>query len=403
MKNKYVFVVVMLVCILVASIGLTTIYVNSTKTVTAEKKADDIKIVTSFYPMYIATANIVKDIDGVTIENLSEPQTGCLHDFQMTPADMKLLSTADVFVVNGGGIEGFMSEVASAYPDLKIVEACGNVSLLGSEEIETDIHEQEAEHEIDSHVHEAEEAHEHKTEVNDHEGEVYDHAAEEAHEHETELYDYEEEEAHEHETEVHDHEAEEKHVNETYDPENEQEGHNHDHGEGNAHAWMSVAAYRNQVSTIASELARINPKNSEKYNDNAKKYDDKLARLQEKQDELKALASGKNIIIFHEAYEYVASDYGMNVCYTMDLDEERQVSAGEVAEVIDEINENNVSLILAEELYGKNMGDTVLKEADVKVVYIDALNRGDYSLDSYIDGMTSNIDKIKSVLNEINE
>lgn len=388
MKNKYVFVVVMLVCILVASIGLTTIYVNSTKTVTAEKKADDIKIVTSFYPMYIATANIVKDIDGVTIENLSEPQTGCLHDFQMTPADMKLLSTADVFVVNGGGIEGFMSEVASAYPDLKIVEACGNVSLLGSEEIETDIHEQEADHEIDSHDHEAEEAHDHETEV---------------HDHETEVHDSEAEEAHDHEIAVHDHEAEEEHVNESHDTDDEHEGHNHDHGEGNAHAWMSVAAYRNQVSTIASELARINPKNSEKYNDNAKKYDDKLARLQEKQDELKALASGKNIIIFHEAYEYVASDYGMNVCYTMDLDEERQVSAGEVAEVIDEINENNVSLILAEELYGKNMGDTVLKEADVKVVYIDALNRGDYSLDSYIDGMTSNIDKIKSVLNEINE
>ena len=388
MKNKYVFVVVMLVCILVASIGLTTIYVNSTKTVTAEKKADDIKIVTSFYPMYIATANIVKDIDGVTIENLSEPQTGCLHDFQMTPADMKLLSTADVFVVNGGGIEGFMSEVASAYPDLKIVEACGNVSLLGSEEIETDVHEQEAEHEIDSHDHEAEEAHDHETEV---------------HDHETEVHDSEAEEAHDHETAVHDHEAEEEHVNESHDTDDEHEGHKHDHGEGNAHAWMSVAAYRNQVSTIASELARINPKNSEKYNDNAKKYDDKLARLQEKQDELKALASGKNIIIFHEAYEYVASDYGMNVCYTMDLDEERQVSAGEVAEVIDEINENNVSLILAEELYGKNMGDTVLKEADVKVVYIDALNRGDYSLDSYIDGMTSNIDKIKSVLNEINE
>ena len=388
MKNKYVFVVVMLVCILVASIGLTTIYVNSTKTVTAEKKADDIKIVTSFYPMYIATANIVKDIDGVTIENLSEPQTGCLHDFQMTPADMKLLSTADVFVVNGGGIEGFMSEVASAYPDLKIVEACGNVSLLGSEEIETDVHEQEAEHEIDSHDHEAEEAHDQETEV---------------HDHETEVHDSEAEEAHDHETAVHEHEAEEEHVNESHDTDDEHEGHNHDHGEGNAHAWMSVAAYRNQVSTIASELARINPKNSEKYNDNAKKYDDKLARLQEKQDELKALASGKNIIIFHEAYEYVASDYGMNVCYTMDLDEERQVSAGEVAEVIDEINENNVSLILAEELYGKNMGDTVLKEADVKVVYIDALNRGDYSLDSYIDGMTSNIDKIKSVLNEINE
>lgn len=383
MKNKYVFVVVMLVCILVASMGLTTIYVNSTKTVTAEKKADDIKIVTSFYPMYIATANVVKDIDGVTIENLSEPQTGCLHDFQMTPADMKLLSTADVFVVNGGGIEGFMSEVASAYPDLKIIEACENISLLGDEETETDIHEHEAEHD-------------HETEVHEHETEVHEREEEAVHEHEAEA-------EHDHETEVHNHEAEEEHINEAHDHENEQEGHNHDHGEVNAHAWMSVTAYRNQVSTIASELAKIDSKNSEKYNENAKKYDDKLARLQEKQEELKALASGKNIIIFHEAYEYVASDYGMNVCYTMDLDEERQVSAGEVAEVIDEINENNVSIILAEELYGKNMGDTVLKEADVTVVYIDALNRGDYSLDSYIDGMTSNIDKIKSVLNEMNK
>ena len=375
-KNKYMFVVFLLFSILFVSFGFTNIYVDQNQSISD----DEFVVVTSFYPMYIATANIVKDIDGVTIENLSEPQTGCLHDFQMTPADMKLLSTADVFVVNGGGIEGFMLEVASAYPDLKIVEACGNVSLLGSEEIETDIHEQEAEHEIDSHDHEAEEAHDHETEV---------------HDHETEVHDSEAEEAHDHETAVHDHEAEEEHVNESHDTDDEHEGHNHDHGEGNAHAWMSVAAYRNQVSTIASELARINPKNSEKYNDNAKKYDDKLARLQEKQDELKALASGKNIIIFHEAYEYVASDYGMNVCYTMDLDEERQVSAGEVAEVIDEINENNVSLILAEELYGKNMGDTVLKEADVKVVYIDALYRGDYSLDRYIDGMTSNMEKIK--------
>ena len=45
-----------------------------------------------------STENIIAGIDGVSLTNLSEPQTGCLHDFQMTPADMKLLSTADVFV-----------------------------------------------------------------------------------------------------------------------------------------------------------------------------------------------------------------------------------------------------------------------------------------------------------------
>lgn len=330
MKNKYVFVAVMLVCILVASMGLTTIYVNNTQSNEAKIDNDEVKIVTSFYPMYVATENIIAGIDGVSLTNLSEPQTGCLHDFQMTPADMKLLSTADVFVINGGGIEGFMSDVAGSYPELEIVEACQDISLLG--ESENDAQHEEAHVEEESHAHD--------------------------------------------------------------------EVHAHDHGGENAHAWMSVKLYRSQVATIASRLAEIDPDNSEAYLQNAREYDQKLEKLQEKQEEIMELAAGKNIIIFHEAYEYVASDYGMNVSYTMDLDEERQVSAGEVAEVIDEIRQNNVSIILAEELYGKNMGDAVIKEADVQVIYIDTLNRGDYGADSYITGMTNNIELIKAAFNK---
>ena len=42
---------------------------------------------------------------------------------------MKLLSKADVFIVNGGGIESFLSDVAESYPDLKIVQACDGIDL----------------------------------------------------------------------------------------------------------------------------------------------------------------------------------------------------------------------------------------------------------------------------------
>ena len=364
MKNKYVFVAVMLVCILVASMGLTTIYVNNTQSNEAKIDNDEVKIVTSFYPMYVATENIIAGIDGVSLTNLSEPQTGCLHDFQMTPADMKLLSTADVFVINGGGIEGFMSDVAGSYPELEIVEACQDISLLG--ESENDAQHEEAHVEVESHAHD-EARHEES------------HVEEESHAHD----DAQHEEVHvEEESHAHD------------------EVHAHDHGGENAHAWMSVKLYRSQVATIASRLAEIDPDNSEAYLQNAREYDQKLEKLQEKQEEIMELAAGKNIIIFHEAYEYVASDYGMNVSYTMDLDEERQVSAGEVAEVIDEIRQNNVSVILAEELYGKNMGDAVIKEADVQVIYIDTLNRGNYGADSYITGMTNNIELIKTAFNK---
>ena len=53
--------------------------------------------------------------------------------------------------------------------------------------------------------------------------------------------------------------------------------------------------------------------------------------LEEKINSLKSFTNGQNIIIFHEAYAYVADDFSMNACYLLDLDEERSVSAGAVS------------------------------------------------------------------------
>lgn len=344
MKNKCKFVGIMFLCILTVCTLAVMAYEHayehtegktgvvggvsgaSDSTKNTDEADDMLTVVTSFYPMYIAALNIVDGVDGVRLENLSEPQTGCLHDFQLTPEDMKLLSTADVFVINGGGIESFMSDVAKAYPKLDVVEACEDVALL-SEDADT---ESESDHD-------------------------------------------------------HDHDA---------DAESDSD-HDHDHGDENAHAWMSVPRYRTMVQTIASQLAEKDAKHADEYYANAKAYDAKLAVLEEKIDSLKSLTGGQNIIIFHEAYEYVADDFSMNACYLLDLDEERSVSAGEVKQVIGAIKDDGVSVILAEELYGKSMGDTVSRETDVHMVYIDPLNRGDYDKDSYLDGMEHNIELIK--------
>lgn len=319
MKNKYGFVLLMLIFILAGSLGLTTLYVANNR----KEESGEFHIVTSFYPMYIAVLNIVGDTENVSLTNLSEPQTGCLHDFQMTPEDMKLLSGADVFVINGGGIESFMEEVAQSYPDLEIIEACSEIELLeeGTE---------------DSFVAEDEEL------------------------------------------------------------EASQEGHVHEHDhEENAHAWMSVSSYRVMVATITEQLVLLDEEHADEYILNAQIYDAKLQELQEEQQELLAAAEGANVILFHEAYAYVADEYGMNVCYELNLDEERQVSAGEVADVLGAIESDGVKYILAEELYGKELGSIVQKESDVSILYLDTLNRGDYEKDSYLNAMSNNIDLLK--------
>ena len=67
-----------------------------------------IKIVASFYPMYIMAKNVTRDVPGVSVENLTPPMTGCLHDYTVTTNDMKKLADAQVFVANGAGMESFL-------------------------------------------------------------------------------------------------------------------------------------------------------------------------------------------------------------------------------------------------------------------------------------------------------
>lgn len=87
-------------------------------------------IVTSFYPMYIAAINVARDIKGVEVLNMTKAQTGCLHDYQLTPQDLKILEQADAFIINGAGMEAFMADVIKQQANLKIIEASQGISLL---------------------------------------------------------------------------------------------------------------------------------------------------------------------------------------------------------------------------------------------------------------------------------
>lgn len=120
--------------------------------------SDSLTIVTSFYPIYISTLNIIKDVPGVNLVNMTKAQTGCLHDYQLSPEDLKTLSNASIFVINGAGMEGFLDRVISNQKDLNIVTASEGISLLSSEGEEhshDDDHDNEEEH-SDDHDHDHE-------------------------------------------------------------------------------------------------------------------------------------------------------------------------------------------------------------------------------------------------------
>lgn len=336
-REKAVFVFLLLSCIALFFLGSTAIYLKSTKSVySADAEKESFVITASFYPVYIAALNVAGDIDGVEVRNLTQPQTGCLHDYQLTTEDMKAMADSDVLLINGGGIESFVSKVAKTYPKLSIINLSASFAELPEED--------------------------------------------------------EEEEDHDHEDAAH----------EDADREEADHDHDHDHGEQNSHFWMDIELYRKEVESMEEGLSIRDPVHADQYKKNAEAYLKKLESLQSEEAELKAALSGKKVVVFHEAFLYLAEDLDMQVTMTMDLDEERQVSAGEVRQVLDALALSDDKIIFAERTYGKEMGDRMTEEASATVIYLDPLTRPkdgqESEQDGYLLAMQENFDKIRTTL-----
>lgn len=145
MKKKLIICVVILILAIV--LIYTNIYFRNNNT---NKENEKLKIVTSFYPIYVSTLNVVDNMDNVEVINLTQTVGGCLHDYQLLPQDMVELETADVLIVNGGGMEEFLDKVINSYPDLKIIYASDEIEFIEEKHHQADEHE---EHQyVNSHV-----------------------------------------------------------------------------------------------------------------------------------------------------------------------------------------------------------------------------------------------------------
>lgn len=337
MKSKNLFVAVMLSVILAVSLGLTGIYV----TLNSDEQPEEKKyIVTSFYPMYVMTANLIDGISELQVTNLSEPKTGCLHDYQLTPADLKLLSKADLFVINGCDMESFLDNVMEEYQDLTIVETTSGQTPIQGEE-------------------------------HDHEQEDVDHQ------------------------EVHDHEQEDVNHQEEHDHVHESNGHMW-MSVASYRGQVEYLAERlcEQYPMYATQIAD----NAKAYDSRL----EALAHRQEKLT-AKTGGTDVVLLHSAYAYVAKDYGWEVSVLMDLDEEDQvAALSAGDLALAVSEINEKGIRVILAEETYGASVAESLEQETDAKVVYLDTCNRGDFSLDSYLVSMNHNIDLLYEAL-EIEE
>lgn len=107
--------------------------------------------VTSFYPIWIFALNLTEGIDEIEVVNLAAPDTGCLHDYQLQTGDMKALAKADLFLVNGAGMESYLDVVRKDFPDLPVTVASEGIEFLAGQNA-MEIGEAEEEEGVNSHI-----------------------------------------------------------------------------------------------------------------------------------------------------------------------------------------------------------------------------------------------------------
>ena len=102
--------------------------------------AEDMTIMATFYPVYVLAENVLDGVEGVTLSSMTPPGTGCLHDYQLLTSDMRALAKASALLINGAGMEAFLPDVLSQFPDLPVIDCSQGVDLIAEEEKDGDDH-----------------------------------------------------------------------------------------------------------------------------------------------------------------------------------------------------------------------------------------------------------------------
>ncbi len=87
----------------------------------AGKNKKGTTVVCTFNPLYVMAENLLKDT-GINVVNMTENLTGCIHNYQLTTKDMKAIDGAAVLLANGSGMESFLDNVKTNYPDVTVIE-----------------------------------------------------------------------------------------------------------------------------------------------------------------------------------------------------------------------------------------------------------------------------------------
>ncbi len=182
--------------------------------------------------------------------------------------------------------------------------------------------------------------------------------------------------------------------------EDEHESHNEEL-EYDPHSWLNPMAFKAQMNIVLEALVTAFPTGEADFRANAKAYASQLdsldADFKDKFGEGGSCTSNKKVVANHNAYAYIAEKYDIEFVTVHGLDPEGEPSAEDIAEAVEEINGEGLTVIYVEEYTDETAVASIVEQTGVtvEILYTMELPPKD-SEDDYLSLMQKNLDNLVS-------
>ena len=306
----------------------------------------DIKVVTTIKPLHSLISRIM--------ETRGEPQliiegTNNPHTFVFKPSHAKMIEEADIVFWIGEDLEAFMEK-----PLNSLAKDAKKIAFMDSESIEKlKFREENIFDDHDDH--------------DDHDG------------HKDDDHD--------------DHDDHDGHDDEHDDHAGHHDGHNH--GEFDAHIWLDPENAKEMVRIIRDELIKIDPEGQRQYSVNTAGATLELDNLINNVE--KELSKDISYIVFHDAYQYFETRFGVKSAGALTLNPDVLPGAKQIADIQDLISDKGIKCIFSEPQYNPKIIETLGNDMNISTGVMDPLG-------AFIDpGPTMYVELINGIANSIKD
>ena len=144
-----------------------------------------------------------------------------------------------------------------------------------------------------------------------------------------------------------------------------------EHGEGDMHFWLDPENAKLMVTQIATTLSEVDPDNASAYQANAEAEHLKLDALEEELKTTLAPVANKPFVVFHDAYQYFETRFGLSLAGSVTVTPEVAPGAARIDELKAKLATLGATCVFAEPNFKPNIISAITEGTQAKAGVLD--------------------------------